>query len=249
MDRPLIFLDFDDLIVLNRLGEFGGYDVLAPNPPPEMWSQLFHAPAMALLVEVMAAHNAQLVLTTSWARFLPREAFEQLFAKAGYDLLRTSLHVAWEAPQSTGESRASAVDHWLAAHHRDEPYVVLDDELSGTGLRVSVHEQRGRVVLCKVGVGLQQEHLAAIHSALALTPQQAGLEGGLYDHPDEYYAETYRRDGAIRAGKTAPVDLEALSRESGIAVEVLRTFAGISDPAEKHMFTVEYVQKLLPKRP
>lgn len=50
--------------------------------------------------------------------------------------------------------------------------------------------------------------------------------------------------------KPAPVssqqnhlDLEELSRESGVPVDVLRTFAGISDPANEHMFTGESVRK------
>ncbi len=36
--RPLVFLDFDEVIKLNPEGSFGGYDVLAPNPPAEMWA-------------------------------------------------------------------------------------------------------------------------------------------------------------------------------------------------------------------
>lgn len=39
------------------------------------------------------------------------------------------------------------------------------------------------------------------------------------------------------------VDLEALSRETGVPVDVLRTFAGISDPANEHMFTAESARK------
>lgn len=33
--------------------------------------------------------------------------------------------------------------------------------------------------------------------------------------------------------------LETLSRETGVPVDVLRTFAGISDPANERMFTAE----------
>lgn len=39
------------------------------------------------------------------------------------------------------------------------------------------------------------------------------------------------------------VDLEALSRETGVPVEVLRTFAGISDPANEHLFTTESARR------
>jgi len=144
-----------------------GVLLLAPNPPPELWSRLFHAPATEVLVEAISEHRAQLVLTTSWLRFLPREGFEQLFAKTGLEVLATSLHDAWEAPQNRGETRAEAIDRWLAAHHRGEPYLILDDELSGTGLRHSVHDKLGRLVLCKERVGLLREHMAAIRSSLS----------------------------------------------------------------------------------
>ncbi len=171
-NRPVILLDFDDVIVLNRPGGFGGYDVLAPNPPPELWSGLFHAPATQVLVEALTEHKAQLVITTSWLRFLPREGFEQLFAKTGLDVLGANLHDAWEAPQNRGETRAEAIDRWLAAHHRGEPYVILDDELSGTGLRRSVHDQFRRLVLCKENVGLHREHMAAIRASLSRPCEQ-----------------------------------------------------------------------------
>ncbi|MFP8833906.1 HAD domain-containing protein [Hydrogenophaga sp. XSHU_21] len=175
-NRPIILLDFDDVVVLNQPGGFGGYDVLAPNPPPELWSRLFHAPATQVLVEAVCEHQAQLVLTTSWLRFLPRDGFEQLLAKTGLAVLSASLHDAWEAPQNRGETRAEAIDRWLAAHHRGEPYVILDDELSGTGLHRSVHDKRGRLVLCKENVGLQREHVAAIRASLArpCEPSPAG---------------------------------------------------------------------------
>jgi hypothetical protein len=43
--------------------------------------------------------------------------------------------------------------------------------------------------------------------------------------------------------KQNAVDLEALSRETGVPVEVLRTFAGISDPANEHLFTAQSARK------
>ena len=133
-NRPIILLDFDDVIVLNRPGQVGGYDVIAPNPPPELWSRLFHIPATDTLVEALAEHGARVVITTSWFRFMMREGFERLLAMTGLEVLTKSLHDSWDAPQNRGETRAQAIDRWLAAHHRGEPYVILDDELSGTGL-------------------------------------------------------------------------------------------------------------------
>lgn len=170
--RPTIFLDFDDVIVLNCPGQFGGYDVIAPNPPPELWAGLFHAPATAVLLEALAEHGARVVITTSWLRFMMREGFQRLFAMAGLEVLHENLHHAWEAPQNRGETRSQAIDRWLVLHHRGEPYVVLDDEHSGTGLRHSVHEKRGRLVLCRADVGLHREHLPQIRAALSRPSDQ-----------------------------------------------------------------------------
>lgn len=165
--RPIVFLDFDDVIVLNRPGDVGGYDVIAPNPPPELWSRLFHPPAVQTLVEAITEHHARVVITTSWLRFMLRDGFERIFKLTGFAIVSESLHDVWEAPQNRGETRAMAIDRWLDANHRGEPYVILDDELSGTGLRGSAHEERGRVVLCEENVGLHRGHLRAIRAALS----------------------------------------------------------------------------------
>ena len=168
-NRPIILLDFDEVIVLNRPGQFGGYDVIAPDPPPQLWSNLFHAPATEVLIQALTEHDARIVITTSWLRFMMREGFERLFARTGLEILNASLHEAWEAPQNRGETRAQAIDRWLAMHHGGEAYVILDDELSGTGLRHSVHEKQGRLVLCKEDVGLHRDHLVLIRAALSKT--------------------------------------------------------------------------------
>ena len=166
--RPLVFLDFDEVIKLNPEGALGGYDVLAPDPPPEIWDELFHPPAIEVLMVVLDRWNPHLVITTSWLRFMLREALEYVFAKTGLERLSGELHQAWEAPQNARETRCGAVDRWLAANHRGEPYVVLDDDLSGTGLRGSPHARAGRVIFCEKEVGLSMSHLPAIEKALTM---------------------------------------------------------------------------------
>lgn len=168
--RPIILLDFDDVIVLNRPGDVGGFDVMSPNPPLDLWERLFHKPATQTLVEAVTAHQARVVITTSWLRFMMRDAFEHIFKQTALEVLTESFHDAWEAPQNRGESRAQAIDRWLKENHHGEPYVILDDELSGTGLRKSVHERRKRVVFCKVDVGLTPGHLPLIRAALSKEP-------------------------------------------------------------------------------
>lgn len=164
---PIILLDFDDVIVLNRPGEYGGYDVMAPSPPPEIWTHIFDDLATRILLDAVTAHEARIVLTTSWLRILERASFERMFELAGLTALSQQLHTACEAPQFHGETRLQAIDRWLAQHHHGEPYIVLDDQLSGTGLRGSVHAKRKRLVLCEVNVGLQPQHVGVIRQALS----------------------------------------------------------------------------------
>ena len=76
--RPIILLDFDEVIVLNRPGDIGRFDVISPNPPPEVWECLFHKPAIQTLAQAITEHQARVVITTRWLRFMLRDAFEHI---------------------------------------------------------------------------------------------------------------------------------------------------------------------------
>jgi hypothetical protein len=170
--RPIIMLDFDEVIVLNRLGDPGGFAAISPNPPPDIWERLFHQPATQTLVAAITEHDARVVITTSWLRFMLRDAFEDLFRKTSLEVLSGNLHESWEALPNRGDTRGGAIDRWLKVNHHGEPYVVLDDELSGTGLRGSVHDRRQRVVFCEADVGLHPKHLPLIRAALSTPPEE-----------------------------------------------------------------------------
>lgn len=166
--KPTLFLDFDDVLVLNR--GYGGYDVVAPNPPADLWTNLFHAPAVEVLRCVMVEFEPQIVVSTSWLRFLDRRAFLDLFARTGLLDVAQSLHAAWEVLQPGHASRHDGIAGWLSKHHRGEPYVVLDDTLSGGSLVASDMDLDGRVILCDENVGLLPTHLPAIRRALSVSP-------------------------------------------------------------------------------
>ena len=162
--RPLVFLDLDDVLCINS--PYGGYDVFAPDHPGDLWERLFHKAAVDTLLQIIDKYNPQFVLTTSWLRFMDREGFEDLFRRTGLAQVAASLHpTAWEAPQAHGDTRLEAIDAWLAAHQHHEPFVILDDELSGTGLIGSPLAEGGSVVLCEIGVGLTPGHLDAVRRA------------------------------------------------------------------------------------
>lgn len=46
-----------------------------------------------------------------------------------------------------------------------------------------------------------------------------------------------------QSAKAEPVDLVAISKATGVSVDVLQTFSRISDPSNKHVFTAQAAQK------
>lgn len=162
--RPLVFLDFDDVLCVNR--PYGGYDVIAPDPPADLWARLFHPPAVSTLLRIIEEHEPLVVITTSWLGFLDRTGIERVLQRTGLGAASDSLHRESEATQDRGMTRMQAIERWLAHNHCGEAWVALDDVQSGTGLPGSTHHRAGRIVLCDVGIGLHAGHLPAVRRAL-----------------------------------------------------------------------------------
>lgn len=162
--RPLIFLDIDDVLCLND--PYGGYDLLVKPYPPDLWQKLFSPEAASTLLDIVREHCPRIVLTSSWMRILQRDGFEGVFRATGLAAVAESLHQRWDAPEDKGMSRLHAIERWLAKSHLGEPYVVLDDQLSGTGLVGSPIDRAGRLVVCDVAVGLKASHVHDVRRAL-----------------------------------------------------------------------------------
>jgi hypothetical protein len=162
--RPLLLLDIDDIFCLNR--PYGGYDVAQKEWPSDLLSLLWHRPALDVLEPLVLEFNPQIVITSSWLRLMLLPSIEALFRASGAPWLANGLHREGEALQASGKTRLDAVDGWLASHHNGEPYVILDDPLSGTALSGSRHDRAGRLVMCQVDVGLLPTHAERIRWAL-----------------------------------------------------------------------------------
>lgn len=165
--RPLFFLDFDDVLCLNS--PYGAYDVVQKDWPDDLLSLLWHRPALNVLEPVVAHCKPHIIVTSSWLRLMLLPSIETLLRISGAPWLADSFHPEGEALQLSGRSRLDAIEAWLAKHHNGEPYAILDDLLSGTGLADSRHDHAGRVVLCDVGIGLLPVHAGRVRQAL-LTP-------------------------------------------------------------------------------
>ena len=163
----LVFLDFDDVICINK--PYGGYDLFqaVDVQPADLFDRLWHQPSVEVLLSVLKEFNPRVILTTSWLRLMERPGFEALFQKTGLAAVTDALHERWEAPAMRGDTRARAIERWLHANYRGEPLVVVDDVLSGTGLRGSKLDRAGCVLLCEEGVGLHAGHLPFVRQALS----------------------------------------------------------------------------------
>jgi hypothetical protein len=168
---PTLFLDLDDVVCLSN--PYGGYDAFQTfNPRPgDLFERLWHPPAAEALRELVNEHQPKIVITSSWLIMSDqRAAFVELFRQTGLSAVAERMHDAWEAPADRGMTRLKAIERWLATHYRGEPLAVLDDNVSGTGLRGSRLDRAGCVVLCQQDVGLHRGHLPLVRRALTELP-------------------------------------------------------------------------------
>lgn len=173
--NSILFTDIDDVLVLRRTVDFNKH---ATQLSDDMCRRLLHPPAIQVL-STLITEGARVVITSNWTRFLNREGFERLLAVGNFPGEIPPLHPAWAAPRQPGGTRLDAIDAWLAGHHHGEPYAILDDTDSGSGLRGSAHDLDGRVVLCEPSTGLHAGHLPVIRAALSkpATSKQLAREG------------------------------------------------------------------------
>lgn len=176
--NPILFLDFDDVICLNE--PYGGYDALSAfaeatrnqtsiQTDAPLWSGLFDAQASEHLKQVHEEFSPNYVLSTSWRWFFDRDALVQTLDLGGLSFVAEHLHMNWSTPQLSRQAhRAVEIKGWLAEHPECTSWVVLDDELSGTGFSSWSREPRKFVVLCQAGVGLQKAEFEQLKQALSV---------------------------------------------------------------------------------
>jgi hypothetical protein len=173
---PVVFLDIDDVLCLND--PYGGQDALDAVEgkhvePDRVLREIFAVQTKAVLETLHdeMEGNLRYVISSSWRRAFSRGQIERVFSTAGLGFVVSSLHEQWETPRKLWPTeRIEEIQLWLQAHHRGEPFVVLDDEYSGESLAGVGddldHPLAERVVLCQIGVGLTADHLPIILGAL-----------------------------------------------------------------------------------
>jgi hypothetical protein len=163
---PLLFLDFDDVVCLNQ--PYGGFDALSAAPPPGLYENLFAQGPRAVLRNIHDEHQPRYVITTSWLRFFEKKGLAQVLTRGGLSFVAENLHEHWEAPPLRETARASVIQFWLRNHHHGEPFLILDDVQSGTGLKL--HYLRHHAILCEVDEGLLPAHVVKARRIYQLEP-------------------------------------------------------------------------------
>jgi hypothetical protein len=138
---------------------------VALDKPADLWEKLFHPLAVATLPELVDEVDPR-IMTTSWARFIEHQGFVDVFDKTRLSAVAARMHERGVAEPLHGATRRDAIDRWMAQHFRGEPYAILDDKASGTGLEESRHDKAHRVAWCEVDVGLHRGHLPLLMRAL-----------------------------------------------------------------------------------
>lgn len=179
--RPVLFLDFDDVICLNK--PFGGYEAIhaisrlskEPDLPPteyqKLWEQLFDASAKAYLKALHDEFLPWYVLSTSWWWLLDKNALVSILTKCGLQFVADNLHPSWATPKRMQpDIRAREISNWQGANPGFEDlWVVLDDELSGTGFADwPIQAREPFIVLCKENVGLTEVEFEKLRNAFQL---------------------------------------------------------------------------------
>jgi hypothetical protein len=161
--RPIVFLDMDDVLCLSD--QFGSLEMLRiiqheiPDRP-ELWAGLVDGEAAANLYELHLDFMPWYVVSSSWATYLDRDQMCQALTRTKLQFVVDNLHSEWRTPRALSSSRRDEVEWWLDAHHKPEqPFLVIDDSYSGTGLAYSPLALNGHVLLCRSGYGFTKKRL------------------------------------------------------------------------------------------
>lgn len=193
-NQPVLFLDFDDVLCLNS--PYGGFDVIEPLSKVQkktakvqnfeaLWAQLFAPDACALLEKIHEEFAPLYVLSTSWRLFMNRDALVAVLMNTGLEFVARNLHEYWQTPQfMSPQLRAREIGSWRG-YDQHKNWVVLDDELSGTGYGEDypIAGHRPFIVLCREGCGLEAPEYEKLRAAFGLRLSTTGLKlGGHHDN-------------------------------------------------------------------
>jgi hypothetical protein len=164
--RPLIFLDFDDVLAVHR--EHNSAAVQATfkantlDNVEELWDGLFHYSARMNLRTLHGEFTPEYVITSSWTLHFDLAQIIEVLRRTDLVFVAENLHPKWRTPREQGVTyRLTEIEAWLDEHNLTSarPFVILDDELSGQSIPGSNLESRS--VLCDAWTGFMYPQLRA----------------------------------------------------------------------------------------
>lgn len=180
-DAPLVFLDIDEVICLSEL--YGGSDAIDAvkgrhSHPDDVYNSLLHRPALRVLHDLHEAMDGQLryVMTSTWRKHLNRSQMVEILMRSGLAIIAECIErkERWSTVDWPHRTRLNEIAEWMQRNWAGEPFVVIDDEVSGQVLAAARDAPEGpfrrRIVLCREGVGLLPEHLPLLLQALRTEP-------------------------------------------------------------------------------
>lgn len=168
--RPLVFLDFDDVLCMNN--KFTSRQMLAAVQSgnlnePALWSGLMSLEASENLKNLSDAFSPLFVISSTWATYIERAQLADICNRTGLSFVADNLHDQWATPRALNSSRRDEIEWWLDAHAQaGQPFLVIDDNDSGWSLAMSPLDREGKVVLCQQGRGFMADELERARSIL-----------------------------------------------------------------------------------
>jgi hypothetical protein len=174
----VLFLDFDDVICLNQ--PYGGYDALESLGKVQkgeatvkdfqyIWDAIFDKPAVANLRRIHDEFNPAYVISSSWSKFMNKDAICAVLFHGGLEFVCTSLHDDWETVKAASDLRSREIGLWVERHPEfKDAWVALDDKYSGTGFaRYDTGESNNEfAVLCDVDIGFNGYEYGLLRNAI-----------------------------------------------------------------------------------
>lgn len=161
--KPLVFLDFDDVIAIHP--DYTSGVVLAalrsgkPHLATEIWENVFHQELRTNLERLHDEFEPSYVISSTWSTYLSRDEIQEVLIRGGLGFVAASLHSNWRSATEVGSYRVTDIAAWLRTNGATRPfaYVILDDLSSGRTLVDSVLEPY--TVFCDEWVGFTEVQL------------------------------------------------------------------------------------------
>ena len=168
--RPIIFLDFDDVLAVHRehnsAAVQSAFKANTLDNVEELWDGLFHYSARMNLRTLHDEFFPEYVISSSWTLHFDQAQIIEVLTRTDLAFVAENLHPEWRTPRFEGSYRLTEIEAWLDEQNliNARPFVILDDELSGQSLPGSHLEDQA--VLCNADAGFLHPQLRAAQATL-----------------------------------------------------------------------------------